>query len=821
MTLREYVSAANPRYEWFRHCQVIADVAERVASGELKRVMLFVPPRHSKSETISRLFTGYFLLKHPEKWIGLTSYSSELAYVLSRASQENYVKAGGTLSDKAGAVKHWETGKGGGLWAAGVGGPITGKGFHCFPAGTMVETEQGAIAIDTLLHLQDRPKVLSFNHEKQTVEWRPIIAAAAQRGKPLVEIILHSGRRIRCTSDHPIYCLERKYRQAGDLVPGETVIQIPAVSSLSDVLYGDGTKRTLPELLSAGTADSIPTQMRFLFDRVFQNARRVGESVCIELRRVLLRQRLQPQASQHQEPAIVQDMSTTGSKVYAALLRRLSSISFRDLEAIAGYFVRLLRGSIFSAQSSYRILWEELPEFCALSADARQGQQSLQDRDKLRRLVSEDAPRDSGKGWSLLRSLWRAKRTTGNAAQAEEWELSGSLPADDSPHRPQSTKQSGREFSNALLCLSQTAPPENRCWQTDTISSVIRLREVPELVYDVQVEGNRNFFADGVLVHNCGIIDDPLKNAEEASSAVIREKQKEWYRSTFYTRAEPGAAIVIIQTRWHEDDLSGWLLSEESGETPERWHIVNLPAIAIGSQPFPASCTVEPDWRKAGEALCPERYDLERLRTIKSRISGYYFEALYQQRPTPREGAFFKVAQIQIEDAAPVGLRTVRAWDLAASTKGDFTVGVKLGRDPATGLFWILDVQRGQWTPDDRNAVMLQAAALDGGQTRIRLAQDPGQAGVDQVQHLTRMLAGYTVSAERVSGSKEARADAIASQVNAGNVRMLRAPWNQALLEELRIFPMGRNDDQVDALADAFQQLSVQPPQYRAREFRI
>ena len=307
-------------------------------------------------------------------------------------------------------------------------------------------------------------------------------------------------------------------------------------------------------------------------------------------------------------------------------------------------------------------------------------------------------------------------------------------------------------------------------------------------------------------------IDDPIKKREEAESEVYREKVWDWYTDDLYTRLEPGGKIVMTLTRWHHDDVAARALASE----PDRWRVLKLPAIAEED---------EPGGRCKGEALWPERFPLDallRIRDVQAKSDGAYgFEALYQQNPTPKEGAFFKVAQIQIEDAAPVGLRTVRAWDLAASTKGDFTVGVKLGRDPATGLFWILDVQRGQWTPDDRNAVMLQAAAMDGGQTRIRLAQDPGQAGVDQVQHLTRMLAGYTVTAERVSGSKEARADAIASQVNAGNVRMLRAPWNQALLEELRIFPMGRNDDQVDALADAFQQLSVQPPQYRAREFRI
>src|SRR5262249_16191874 len=153
-----------------------------------------------------------------------------------------------------------------------------------------------------------------------------------------------------------------------------------------------------------------------------------------------------------------------------------------------------------------------------------------------------------------------------------------------------------------------------RSWETDTASSVTFLRETPDHVYDIQIESNSNFFADGVLVHNCGIIDDPIKNAEEAGSERLREKQKDWNGSTFYTREEPWSdddphgAIVVVSTRWHEDDLAGYLLSEESeGEDPECWHIVNLPAVAEQEpQKFPETCTAEPDWREPGEALCPE-----------------------------------------------------------------------------------------------------------------------------------------------------------------------------------------------------------------------
>jgi predicted phage terminase large subunit-like protein len=129
LSFREFVDRVRPGYRWYRHCVALADVLQRVADGELSRVLVFMPPREGKSELTSRLFTAYYLYRHPERWVGLASYGAELAYTLSRAARDHYQTAGGTIRGDASAVKHWETPQGGGLWAAGVGGPATGKGF--------------------------------------------------------------------------------------------------------------------------------------------------------------------------------------------------------------------------------------------------------------------------------------------------------------------------------------------------------------------------------------------------------------------------------------------------------------------------------------------------------------------------------------------------------------------------------------------------------------------------------------------------------------------------------------------------------------------
>lgn len=129
LSFREFVDIAYPRYKWYRHNQVLANALQRVADGALTRLMVFMPPRGGKSLLTSKLFPAYYLYRHPDRYIGLTAYSAELAYTFSRASRAAYRDNGGQIKGDAAAVKHWETPEGGGCWAAGVGGSATGKGF--------------------------------------------------------------------------------------------------------------------------------------------------------------------------------------------------------------------------------------------------------------------------------------------------------------------------------------------------------------------------------------------------------------------------------------------------------------------------------------------------------------------------------------------------------------------------------------------------------------------------------------------------------------------------------------------------------------------
>ncbi len=308
------------------------------------------------------------------------------------------------------------------------------------------------------------------------------------------------------------------------------------------------------------------------------------------------------------------------------------------------------------------------------------------------------------------------------------------------------------------------------------------------------------------------LIDDPVKSREEAESALVRDRQWDWFTADLRTRLKPGAAIVVVMTRWHEDDLGGRLLRYQ----PDLWRVVSVPAVAGEDDVL---------GRAPGEFLWDDSYGFAgELRRIKAEYEAAGamrdWQALFQQVPRAPEGAVFRTAAIPVTEALAPGGTRVRAWDLAASAGtrgGDWTVGVRLARLD-DGRFVIEDVTRLRGGPDEVEAAILAAALRDGGQVAIHLPQDPGQAGKAQALYLARRLAGYRVSARPVSGSKELRAGPFAAQINIGNVAMLRAAWNRAFLDELAGFPAAAHDDQVDAAALAFTALVTTPePARRVR----
>ncbi|HFC8542711.1 TPA: phage terminase large subunit [Neisseria weaveri] len=285
------------------------------------------------------------------------------------------------------------------------------------------------------------------------------------------------------------------------------------------------------------------------------------------------------------------------------------------------------------------------------------------------------------------------------------------------------------------------------------------------------------------------IIDDPHK-ADEARSETMRNNVIEWFQNTLESRKNsPDTPIIVIMQRLHENDLSGWLLDGGNGE---EWEHLCLSAI-----------------QDDGTALWPEKHDIDTLHKMEQ-AAPYVFAGQYRQRPAPPDGGMFKPNRLEFVNTMPAGnIRWVRGWDFAATSKdGDYTAGARIGVLD-NGKFIIAHIERGQYGTDERDAVLKNTAVRDKVQTRISIPQDPGQAGKSQVLYLTRQLAGFSVSASPESGDKAVRAEPFAAQVNVGNVLVLDdGTWDTgALINEMKMFPNGQHDDQIDACSRAFNAL--------------
>jgi predicted phage terminase large subunit-like protein len=295
------------------------------------------------------------------------------------------------------------------------------------------------------------------------------------------------------------------------------------------------------------------------------------------------------------------------------------------------------------------------------------------------------------------------------------------------------------------------------------------------------------------------VLDDPI-SADGANSEAERKRAEITFTETLPTRVNnEKSAIVVIMQRLHEQDTSGVILSRELDYThlclPMRFDPDRRCVTPFFSDPRQVD----------GELLFPERFPEEQVAQLEKTMGSYASAGQLQQRPAPRGGGMFKVEWFQIVDVEPAGTKWVRGWDLAATAteRAAFTAGVKLGRCP-DGSFIIGDVRRIQASPANVERLLLSTASQDGTTIRGSIPQDPGQAGKAQVQYLIGRLAGYPYRATPETGDKRTRAQPLASQAEAGNLKLLRGAWNHDFIDEAIVFPMGKFADQVDAASRAF-----------------
>ena len=303
-----------------------------------------------------------------------------------------------------------------------------------------------------------------------------------------------------------------------------------------------------------------------------------------------------------------------------------------------------------------------------------------------------------------------------------------------------------------------------------------------------------------------GIIDDPFKNREEADSPVIRASRYNWYRSTFYTRAEGNTMIVMILTRWHEDDLAGRVLrdaqeAKQRGEPYDDWEIIEYKAIATKDEPY----------RKEGEALWPAKFPLEQLKTIRSAIGSYEFSALYQQTPIDDENRKFHKHWFKYREYEDIiKLNTYNVMTIDPRGKDD----VKHGNDYIGVTVNFVDDQ-GNWNVLCYRDKLSGTGLIDlmfTNWSRYRLHK----IGIEDNQFTQGLLAmideemrrrgvHLTIELLKTGGThKELRIEALVPRYERGGIFHLTINGEnqcESVEDELTLFPKAPNDDASDSLA--------------------
>lgn len=686
-------------------CRRLEKFMRDVEESRSPRLIVAVPPRHGKSNAASIKFPEWVLGHHPDWPIILASYAQDLPNRFSRSVRDMVNSAeyqaifpDTKLRHDAKGVEEWLTSSDGGLKAIGVGGGLTGFGGRCMVAGTMVTTYNGAVPIEALLHAPAQHTVLACDAEGR-LHWRPVRAAKVSYRSDIVEVRTAAGRRFRCTSDHPVFVEGRGYTAAALLAPGDRLRTdgVPAVRS-ENVQDVDNMP---PVLRVAEGRIEGHAGLRALQYRLLGAARRVCEAGAAWLTSSVLFSQLRDVCSAVRHPEVlcaVRGFDARCSRA-AILHREMQAGRACGTDHSASSALRALYGSVQSETSKACVLRAQVRGRGAQATDDRHRELELPAWGELPEGVQGSEAVHPGTGREVLRGVREEDHTA------------------DTPCGRGHKAQCPEEPDHDVRHLSPEAPQIG----SDTVSMVAEVGGTPVAVYDIDVEEDHCFFAEGVLVHNCLIADDLIKDAEAASSETILQNTWDWYQMVFRSRLAPGGGILLIGTRWHWNDPTGRAIELDAQLTKmgvpeyerENWDIVSYPALAENDEYLMRDGTImqgklaedEPEvlrkLRNKGDALQPERYSVNELQKIRNTMTTTNWSALYQQQPTPEEGDYFTRSDFRYRWLDPAYRPLCRLFmtvDYAIGKKqrNDFTVMGVHALDSNDDLY-TLEIRRGRW----------------------------------------------------------------------------------------------------------------------------
>jgi len=697
-------------------------------------LIVSMPPRHGKSELISSMFPSWFLGRNPTQEIMLASYNLELASSFGRKTR-NMVSSEeyNAVFGEIMAPDSQSVNK----WHTKQGGSFFATGVGAAATG------RGAhcIAEGELVATQEGQKpievigvgdfVLSFNHKTGLQEWKKVTATRCINNRNVVSL----AGKFLCTPEHLVY-------------DGTTYIEAEKCRRVYAFLP-HSVRELRKRIRKTFFCVEEKKTNKVLFGGLLQGGRII--KMVSPLSRLWRKIKQGCKEDAHVLPFQVHD--TKEAKTDAYLRRVHLYFSGKALENT--------------------VLLHEMQEQKARKDNERK------EKSEVERWSWVDA---------IQRGLQICYCTLDKKIRRAKVRCLLILGKACSSFELRQVRRQTRKFDSSLSYLSHYNPQIEDIRSDEITEAGIRT------VYDLQVEDNENFFVNGVLVHNCLIIDDPLKNREEAESKTYRDRAWDWYTSTAYTRLAPGGCIVVVATRWHEDDPSGKLL-EQMQKGGEKWEEFTFPAIADFDEEF----------RKQGEALWPERYPLKELENIKRTIGLYDFSALYQQQPVSAESQEFRKSMFKYRKWEEMdGKETCRflTVDPAVSKRdeADFTGIVMNFVDNDNN--WNLKSMQLKLSPFELISKLFDL------HEQYRFDKIGIEKGVYQMtfkpfldaEMKRRNVFLPIVDLDHGNRAKELRIRGLLPRYEAGSIYHIEGECDALENEELR-FPKGRHEDVLDALA--------------------
>lgn len=740
------------RYAWpeaiiGEHHRRIADVFDRVANGTCKRVIINLPPRHSKSEMASYLLPAFIMGKKPKTKIIQATHTGELAVRFGRKVRDLMITD--TYRQLFPDVFLKADSKAAGRWDTSDGGEY----FACLRRYALVSTKRGVILAgqvvvgDELLNASGWVKVHEiFNSEHN--------ATATIAG-------------LECSLDHPIWTLNRGWVFAGQVAP-------------TDILYTesilDRMKASLGRLYGYLEHAHVPSLVQHQVPLHQPQERKVAKLWWARDYVVRALAGIRELLSRHGTPAFV------------------PAYSWADRQQWSVQSGKLPVGNAYSAGQQQE---NQCPAGKQDIGGKRQGVEhhatsdSLSDENRSRSFVPTQAQNEELRSYGDPENIgWVRRRAVSIFVQCF---------------------QAVSKFENSpkvyLARVAWAAKKLSGLFLGVRAAGEIRIKHHgPRPFVNFLTDGDHTFFADGVLTHNCGvggaltgrgadllIIDDPHSEQDSLSELAL-DNAWEWYQSGPRTRLQPGGSVILVMTRWGTRDLAARLLKAQISHKADRWEVIEFPAIL-----------------PSGNPLWPEYWKLEELLSVKASLSPQKWNAMYQQQPTNDEGAILKREWWQLweHDYTPKIDYIIQSYDTAYSKKetADFSVittwGVFYPQEDGGPAIILLDMQKGrwdfpelkrrakeqydEWKPDN---VLIEAKA-----TGVPLQQELRRIGIPVTM--------YTPGGRRSGQDKISRANAVAPLFESGMVWAPDTDWAMELIEECAAFPNGDNDDLVDSTTQA------------------